>query len=140
MGAWSFGARRVVDGRVCPMIYDVDSNPGANEMAIARQQSIGILNTEDAETAAFTQLFGTLAANPAVERIAIDHLGGYIDLWVRLTHDDDAYSNEFALYDALDAYLRSEGVTTPVDIHLIPPSEPEDAFPSSFPLLYRRRP
>lgn len=109
-------------------------------MVTARQQPIGMLNAEDPEVAAFSQLFGTMAANPAVERIAIDHLGRYIDLWARLIHDDDADSNEMALYDALDVYHASAGVATPVDLHLILPCEADDAFPSSLPLLYRRRP
>lgn len=123
-----------------PIIYDDGTRVGAIDMVTARQQPIGMMNAEDPEVAAFSQLFGTMAANPAVERIAIDHLGRYIDLWVRLTCDDDAYSNEFALYDALTAYHRSEGVTTPADIHLILPDESDDQFPSSYPLLYRRRP
>ena len=105
-------------------------------MAIARQQPTGILNTDDPEIAAFTQLFGTMAANPAVERIAIDHLGRYIDLWARLTDDDE--SHEMALYDALDEYHVSDGVTTPVDLHLILAFEPDDAFPSKLPVMYRR--
>ena len=107
-------------------------------MAIARQQPIGILNAEDPEMAAFSQLFGTLAANPAVERIAIDHLGSDIDLWARLTDDDESY--EMVLYDALTAYHVSDGVSTPVDLHLILAHEPDDVFPSKMHLMYRRHP
>jgi hypothetical protein len=88
-------------------------------MAIFQQQALGALHASDPEAAAFSQLFGTLAANPAVERIAIHAHGDFIDLWARL--DDEA--REMAIYDALDAYHASQGVTTAVEVHLILPRE-----------------
>src|SRR5581483_6065464 len=98
-------------------------------MATARRQPVGLLDASGPEAAAFSQLFGTLAANPAVERIALDDLGGYIDLWARLDDADEA--REMALYDALAAYHNAAGVTTPIELHLVLADEPEDAFPAN---------
>jgi hypothetical protein len=89
------------------------------------------------EEAAFSQLFGTIAANPSVEIIAVDDLNRYVDLWIRMGDDDEA--NEMAIYDALDVYHSTEGVTTPVDVHLLLAHEPDRFFPKSLPVMYRRR-
>ena len=43
-----------------------------------------------------------------------------------------------ALYDAVAAYHATERVTTPVDLHVVLANEPDSAFPSSVPLMYRR--
>ena len=106
-------------------------------MAIASHRAGGLRSAPDPEEAAFAQLFGTLAASPSVERIAVNELGGYVDLWARLDDDDEA--GEMALYDALTAYHASPGVSTPVDLHLVLASEPDDAFPASLTVLYRRQ-
>lgn len=90
----------------------------------------------DPEEAAFFQLFGVIAANPAVDTIASDFVGGSIDLWVRLGDDDEVH--EMALYDALAAYHATDGVTTPVDLHVVLAHEPDSAFPSSLRVMYRR--
>ena len=89
----------------------------------------------DPEFAAFQQFFGTLVGNPSVQIIAVDDLGGHVDLWVRLGDDD---ANETAIYTALSAYHASEGVATPIDLHVIFADEDEAAFPSGLQPLYRR--
>jgi hypothetical protein len=89
------------------------------------------------EEVAFSQLFGTLAANPSVQKIAVDDLNRYIDLWIRMSDDDEA--NEMAIYMALDDYHSTDGVTTPVDVHLLLAQEPDRFFPKNLPVLYRRR-
>ena len=107
-------------------------------MAIASRPTSGPWSAPDPEDAAFAQLFGTLAASPSVERIAVHGLGGAIDLWARLQDDDEA--NEIALYDALAAYHATSGVTTLVDLHVVLASEPDSAFPAGLTVLYRRHP
>ena len=52
---------------------------------------------------------------------------------------DDDEANEMALYEALDVYHASEGVATPVDIHLLLAHEPDRFFPKNLPIMYRRR-
>lgn len=106
-------------------------------MAVASRNALGPRPAPDPEAAAFLQFFGTLAANPSVRLISQDPLGGYIDLWVCLADEDEA--NEMAIYDALAAYHASDDVTTPVDLHLILASEPDDAFPSDLRPMFRRR-
>lgn len=91
----------------------------------------------DPEEAAFSQLFGTLAANPSVQIIAVDDLNRYIEMWIRMGDDDQA--NEFAISDAVDAYHASEGVSRPIDLHLLLSHEPDSFFPSNLPVMYRRR-
>ena len=91
----------------------------------------------DPEEAAFSQLFGSLAANPSVQIIAVDDLNRYIDLWVRMSDDDDA--NEMAIYEAISGYHAAEGVITPVDVHVLLGHEPDRFFPKNLPVLYRRR-
>src|SRR5215213_1536123 len=88
----------------------------------------------DPEVIAFQQFFGSLAANPSVRHIGIDALGGYVDLWVRLDDDDEA--NESAIYAALSAYHASQGVETPIDLHVVFADEAEAAFPSGIQLLF----
>lgn len=105
-------------------------------MAVAPRRPHGLLSAPDPEEAAFSQFFGTLAANPAVQIIAMDPLGGYMDLWVRLDDDDEA--REMAVYDAVDAYHATEGVTTPIDLHVVLASEPDSAFRASLRPMYRR--
>ena len=90
----------------------------------------------DPELAAFQQFLGTLAANPSVQIVATDPVGGYVDLWVRLSDDNE--DNETAIYAALSAYHASEGVQTPIDLHVIFADEAESAFPSGIQPLYRR--
>jgi len=107
-------------------------------MAILLSRSSGPPGTPDPEDAAFSQLFGTLAANPSVQCIAVDRIEGSVDLWARLGDDDEA--NEMALYDALAAYHATPGVATLVDLHLVLASEPDGAFPASLVVLYRRQP
>lgn len=107
-------------------------------MAIASRPTPSPRGALDPEDAAFAQLFGTLAASPAVERIAVHGLGGTVDLWARLQDDDQA--SEMALYDALATYHATSGVTTLVDLHLVLASEPDTAFPSQLTVLYRRHP
>lgn len=92
----------------------------------------------DPEETAFSQLFGTLAANPSVQIIAVDDLNRYIDLWIRMGDDDEA--NEFAIYRAVSEYHASEGVTTPVDVHLLLAHEPDRFFPDNLPVMFRRHP
>jgi len=92
----------------------------------------------DPEVAAFQQFFGTLAVNPSVQTIAMDPLGGYVDLWVRLGDDDEEQEN--AIYTALSAYHASAGVETPVDLHIVFADEPESAFPAGIQLMFRRSP
>lgn len=106
-------------------------------MAVASRHALGPHPAPDPEEAAFLQFFGTLAANPSVRLISQDPLGGAIDFWVRLGDDDEAH--EMAIYDALAAYHASDDVTTPVDLHLVLASEPDDAFPSNLHPMYRRR-
>ncbi|HZO32876.1 MAG TPA: hypothetical protein VFH48_43595 [Chloroflexota bacterium] len=91
----------------------------------------------DPEEVAFSQLFGTLAANPSVQIIAVDDLNRYIDLWIRMGDDDEA--NEMAVYDAISEYHNSEGVTTPIDEHLLLAHEPDSYFPKNLPVMFRRR-
>ena len=91
----------------------------------------------DPEEAAFSQLFGTIAANPSVQIIAVDDLNRYIDLWIRMGDDDEA--NEMAIYKAISAYHATEGVTTPVDAHLLLSHEPDRFFPNNLPVMFRRR-
>jgi len=106
-------------------------------MVIAsRGISAGPPASRDPEEAAFFQLFGTVAANPAVIAVASDLLGGYIDLWVHLGDDNEAH--EMALYDALAAYHATDGVATPVDLHVVLAKEPDSAFPSTLRVMYRR--
>jgi hypothetical protein len=88
------------------------------------------------EVAAFQQLFGTLAANPSMQLIGIDEPGGYANLWVRLGNADEAI--ERANYAALSAYHASEGVETPIDLHVVFADEAENAFPSGIQLLFSR--
>jgi hypothetical protein len=107
-------------------------------MVIASSRSSILSGAPDPEDAAFSQLFGTLAANPSVQCIAINRGGESLDLWARLGDDDEA--NEMALYDALAAYHASPGVTTLVDLHLLLASERDEAFPASLTVLYRRLP
>ena len=107
-------------------------------MAIASHRAGGLRSAPDPEEAAFSQLFGTLAASPSVERIAVSERGGFVDLWARVSDDDEA--NEMALYDALAAYHATPGVATLVDLHLVLASEPDGAFPASLVVLYRRQP
>jgi hypothetical protein len=90
----------------------------------------------DPELAAFQQFLGTLAANPSVLIVASDPVGGYVDLWVRLADDDD--DNETAIYAALSTYHASEGVETPIDLHVVFADEDEAAFPADIQPLYRR--
>jgi hypothetical protein len=112
--------------------------PAEDVMAIASRRIVGLGDAADPENAAFSQLFGTLAASPSVERIAVNTLCGHVDLWARLQDDDEA--NEMALYDALAAYHASPGVVTLIDLHLILADEPDTAFPAGLTLLYRRHP
>ena len=105
-------------------------------VAIASRRSAVSAAAHDPDEAAFYQLFGAIAANPGVVTVAFDPLGGYIDLWVRLGDDDEAH--EMALYDALAAYHATDGVATPIDLHVILPDEPDSAFPSSLAVMYRR--
>ena len=105
-------------------------------MAIASRRPAGSPPPYDPEESAFFQLFGAIAANPGVVAVASDLRAGNIDLWVRLGDDDEAH--EMALYDALAAYHATEGVTTPVDLHVILSHEVDSAFPSSLPVMYRR--
>lgn len=91
----------------------------------------------DPEEAAFSQLFGTIAANPSVQIIAVDDLNRYIDLWVRMGDDDEA--NEMAIYKAISEYHATEGVTTPIDVHLLLGHEPDRFFPNDLPVMFRRR-
>ena len=106
-------------------------------MVIASSRSSGAHSAPDPEDAAFSQLFGTLAASPSVQCIAVNRVGESVDLWARLGDDDEA--NEMALYDALAAYHATPGVTTLVDLHLVLGSERDDAFPASLTVLYRRQ-
>ena len=89
------------------------------------------------EEVAFSQLFGTIAANPSVQIIAVDDLNRYIDLWIRMGDDDQA--NEMAISDALDTYHNTEGVMTPVDVHLLLSHEPDRFFPKNLPVMFRRQ-
>jgi hypothetical protein len=108
------------------------------EMATAAlRRAIGPRRGFDPELVAFQQFFGTLAANPSVQLIGVDELGGYLDLWVRLGDDDQA--NESAIYAALSAYHASEGVETPIDVHVVFADEAESAFPAGIQILYRRQ-
>jgi hypothetical protein len=109
-----------------------------SRMAIASRPTPSPRGALDPEDAAFAQFFGTLAASPSVERVAVHGLGGAVDLWVRLRDDDEA--NEMALYDALATYHATSGVTTLVDLHLVLASEPDSAFPAGLTVLYRRHP
>jgi hypothetical protein len=90
----------------------------------------------DPELAAFQQFFGTLAANPSVQRIAIDDVGAHLDLWVRLVDDDD--DNEAAIYAALSTYHASDGVQQPIDLHVVFADEDEAAFPVNIQPLFQR--
>lgn len=106
-------------------------------MAVAPRRARDPRQAPSPDEVAFSQLFGMLAANPAVQTIATDPLGRYIDLWVRLDSDNEA--REMAVNDALDAYHGTEGVATPVDIHMVLASEPDSAFPPDVRPMYRRR-
>jgi hypothetical protein len=90
----------------------------------------------DPELAAFQQFLGTLAANPSVQLVATDPVGGHVNLWVRLADDNE--DNETAMYAALSAYHASDGVETPIDLHVIFADEDEAAFPSGIQPLFRR--
>jgi hypothetical protein len=104
-------------------------------MATAVSRVLESQDAADPEFAAFQQLFGTLAANPSVQLIGIYPLSG-IDLWVRLRDDDE--DNENAIYTALSAYHSSEGVSAPIDLHVVFAEERDSAYPSSVRVLYRR--
>lgn len=106
-------------------------------MALGLRRPAERQSTVDPEEAAFSQLFGTLAANPAVQIIAVEDLNRYINLWIRMGNDDE--ENEFAIYDAVDAYHASEGVTRAIDLHLLLAHEPDRFFPDSLPVMFRRR-
>jgi hypothetical protein len=106
-------------------------------MALASRRPTGLLSASDPEEVAFSQLFGTIAANPSVQIIAVDDLNRYIDLWIRM--DDDDQANEMAIYDAIGECHNSEDVTTPVDVHLLLAHEPNRFFPTNLPVMYRRR-
>ena len=89
----------------------------------------------DPEVAAFQQFFGTLAANPSVQMIGVNPLGGILDLWVKLRDDDEG--NEGSIYDALQSF-RARGGETLVDLHVVFADERDEAYPSSVKVLYRR--
>jgi hypothetical protein len=101
-----------------------------------RPQSDHVQRGIDPDVVAFQRFFGMLVINPAVEIVAADRLSGYVNLWVRLTDDNEAH--EYAVYDALRSYHASDGVQTPIDLHLVFADEPETAFPSQLQILFRR--
>lgn len=104
-------------------------------MAIAAVDSRLLLHDAPPEFAAFLQFFGTACSIPAVAMIGLSAEGVAIDVWVRLTNDDDP--SQDALYTALQKF-RADGEGTLIDLHVIFPDEDATAWPRTARVIFTR--
>jgi hypothetical protein len=104
-------------------------------VAVAALDSRSLLQEAPPELAAFLQLFGTMCSIPAVATVGLGTQGAAIDIWVRLTSDDD--ESQDALYSALQKF-RAGGDGPLVDLHVIFPDEDETAWPSTARVVFTR--
>lgn len=104
-------------------------------MAIAALDSRSLLHDAPPEYAAFLQFFGTMCSIPAVSRVGLGAEGAAIDVWVRLTSDDD--QSQDALYAALQKF-RADGDGTLIDLHVIFPDEDDAAWPCTARVIFTR--
>jgi hypothetical protein len=104
-------------------------------MAVAAVDSRALLLEAPPELAAFLQFFGTVCSVAAVSMVGLGTQGAALDVWVRLTGDDDA--SQDAVYGALQKF-RAGGDGTLIDLHVVFPDEDEAAWPAAVRLVYSR--
>ena len=104
-------------------------------MAIAAIDSRALLQDAPPELTAFLQFFGSVCSIPSVSLIGLGAQGAALDIWVRLSSEDDA--SQDAVYDALQKF-RATGDGALIDLHVIFPDEDESAWPNAVRVVYTR--
>lgn len=104
-------------------------------MAVAALDSRSLLQEAPPELATFLQFFGTVCSIAAVSMVGLGMQGAAIDVWVRLSADDEP--GQDAVYGALQT-LRAGGDGTLIDLHVIFADEDETAWPSAVRVVFTR--